>query len=297
MRCTNGNDSGNYVNGVYTTKNGINNGGLGCPKGTRLYDSKAIMPIFFMPEDRGASEIFKRITPEVAPDILPYYAISNYGRIENIRTGQIMKPNYRPNGYEYYCLAADNCKNGQKKYTTHRVVMKTFYPVENSDELQVNHINGIKSDNYVDKTMPNGSIQSNLEWSTPSENISHAKLNMDCTRGKFNKDDVSKIRELRNQGYTYEYIKTHYFDDVSSKAIQDICLNRTYKDPNYTPITMKNAMELNPALTHRISEHDAIVIRNLYKEGYSAKTIYEKFFNHFSYSSILDVINNISHTE
>lgn len=67
-----------------------------------------------MPEDRGETEDFVPLTSEVAPDIRDYYAISNYGRVLNTYSGKIMKPNYRPNGYEYYCLAAENCKTGQK---------------------------------------------------------------------------------------------------------------------------------------------------------------------------------------
>lgn len=77
-----------------------------------------------------------------------------------------MKPNYRVNGYEYLCLAAENCKNGQKKYTTHRLVLKTFEPRDDMDDLEVNHIYGDKSENYINKIMPDGSKKSSIEWST-----------------------------------------------------------------------------------------------------------------------------------
>lgn len=87
-------DSGSYVNGVYTTINGFSGSGLNCPKGARLYNTSSC-PIFFLPEDAMEGEEFRMITPEVAQDVLPYYAISNYGRVENINTGKIMKPNYR----------------------------------------------------------------------------------------------------------------------------------------------------------------------------------------------------------
>ena len=103
-------DSGSYVNGIYTTKNGYSGLGLNCPKGTRLYDLKIRKGVFFEPEDTPNDEEFRKITQEVCPDIMPYYAISNYGRLMNINSGKVMKPNYRPNGYEYYCLAAENSK-------------------------------------------------------------------------------------------------------------------------------------------------------------------------------------------
>ena len=119
-------DSGSYVNGVYTSKNGFAGSGLNCPKGSRLYDTNVIRPFFFEPDDLQPGEEFRKITRDVCPDIMPYYAISNYGRLMNVYSGKIMKPNYRPNGYEYYCLAAENSKTNQKKYSTSRIVMKTF---------------------------------------------------------------------------------------------------------------------------------------------------------------------------
>lgn len=291
MRSTNETDSGSYVNGVYTTKNGFSGLGLNCPKGTRLYNTNLTQPIFFVPEDRGETEEFRRITNDVAQDIMPYYAISNYGRVLNTYSGKIMKPNYRPNGYEYYCLSAENSKTGQKKYSTHRMVMKTFEPIDNSDNLQVNHINGIKSDNYINKTMPDGTMESNLEWVTPKENNEHARQNMNFT-SKLSDDDAKIIRDLRSKGYTYEYIKNNYFDNASTTAIQNVCLNKTYKDENYTPIKAKQALEINPLLVHRLSENDISIIHKLNEEGYNAKEIQQIFYNNFSYSTILNIVNN-----
>lgn len=53
-----------------------------------------------------------------------------------------------------------------KRYTrqVHRLVLENFNPVENMNKLQVNHINGDKSDNRLE----------NLEWMTPQENTKEA---------------------------------------------------------------------------------------------------------------------------
>lgn len=76
-------DSGKFVNGVYTSKNGFSGSGLNCPKGTRLYEYKenCYNPIIMLPQnfERYPGEYFKRITESIAESILPYYAISNYG--------------------------------------------------------------------------------------------------------------------------------------------------------------------------------------------------------------------------
>lgn len=59
-------------------------------------------------------------------------------------------------------------KDGSHKlYLRHRLVLQTFRPIENYEEMQVNHIDGIKSHNYVE----------NLEWCTNQENRIHACQN------------------------------------------------------------------------------------------------------------------------
>lgn len=288
-------DTGSYINGIYTTKNGFSGSGLNCPKGTRLYNTEVIQPFFFMPEDRGETEDFEMITQDVCPGILPYYAVSNYGRILNVNSGKIMKENFRPNGYSYYCLSAENCKYGQKKYNTNRIVMKTFEPREDADKLQVNHINGNKGDNYINKTMPDGSIQSNIEWSTPSENITHAHTNNLNVHNRlsFTEDEINEIRFLRNQGYSYNKIRELY-PDAAYVTIQSICRNEIYVDDNYTPAKF-NPYE-NIEYNHlKISDHDAEVIRTLSKNGIKNIDIKRNYFPNVSESTISDIVRGVSH--
>ena len=99
---------------------------------------------------------------EVWKDIKGYegkYQVSNYGRIRNINSNKILKPNKHKTGYLNIDL------HGKNKYMPyiHVLVANAFIEKPN-DTVEVNHIDGNKENNCVD----------NLEWVTKSQNIIHA---------------------------------------------------------------------------------------------------------------------------
>lgn len=86
------------------------------------------------------------------------YEISNFGVIKNKNTNKILKQNFNKTN-EYIYVNIYNKKLSTVSRSVHRLMAETFLP-----KIQVNHINGDKSNNTLD----------NLEWSNGSLNTAHA---------------------------------------------------------------------------------------------------------------------------
>ena len=100
---------------------------------------------------------------EIWKDIKGYYGkyqISNYGNIKIVKNNTIMKKQINEKGYEKIRLS-DGYK--RKSYRVHRLVAETFIP-NHENKYEINHINGIKTDNRVE----------NLEYCTRIDNMHHA---------------------------------------------------------------------------------------------------------------------------
>ena len=72
-----------------------------------------------------------------------YYQVSDMGRVKRLagspkcKEDRILKPAPQLNGYLFVTLYKDG---GHKMVRIHRLVMENFCPVDNMENLQVNHL-------------------------------------------------------------------------------------------------------------------------------------------------------------
>ena len=145
----------------------------------------------------------------------------------------------------------------------HRVLMETFRPIENSVELEVNHIDGNRANNSL----------SNLEWVTPSENVKHAfKLGLrgslkgeNNPRSIWTQEQVIQICELLCAGKSEHNISELF--NISPTLIHNIRSHTAW-----TEISSKYVFPEKKGNT-RITEEDAINICEMIKNGESNETI------------------------
>ncbi len=161
------------------------------------------------------------------------YAVSNYGRLKRVVSGQSTCPNYilsQKIGVRGYC-----CHSGLG--ITHRLVLEAFIGVC-PEGKECNHKDGNKLNNRLE----------NLEWVTRSENIKHAyKLGLKKRPsgesnpmfgvhlgGERNPRAVLTLRqvnEIRRQyvlGKVTQKILAERFD-VSGSAVWNIVNNHTWR--------------------------------------------------------------------
>lgn len=150
--------------------------------------------IIFLPEiDSG--EQWELITDVVLNNVRPYYYVSNYGRIFSVLSNRLLEPTIADTGYLVVSLG----RNDGSRYTVyvHRAVLLTFKYIEGCENLQVNHKDTIKINDYLD----------NLEWVTIAENIIHALDNgllqtgEQCSWTKVTDKQVHEICKLYIDGH------------------------------------------------------------------------------------------------
>jgi hypothetical protein len=160
-------------------------------------------------------------------DGFPRYEISNTGLVRNKRTKQVRKTKISHKGYEILTLFKGDSGKIYGTKAIHRLMAESF--ISNPEEKpQVNHINGIKTDNRLE----------NLEWCTNQENTKHAYDN-----NLINKDILNKSRKkaLKARRKKVECIETGEVYEGARYAARSLNLSET---------SVKNAANPNNSTKH-----------------------------------------------
>lgn len=147
--------------------------------------------------------------------------INSIGSVYNLK-GRILNPMNPINRYPYVCITDNGVRTNK---TIHRMVAEAFIP-NPDNKPQVNHINGIKTDNRVE----------NLEWCTPSENGLHAyKTNLSTPlygskspSSVLKEKDILSIKRLFRMNKDFHRGKVALKLGVNINTIVSIIKNRNW---------------------------------------------------------------------
>ena len=116
------------------------------------------------------------------------YLVSSNGQVKTIDNQRYVGSK----NSDGYLVVTDQTQQPSQYYRINRMVLETFCPIENSDDMQADHINGIRTDNRLE----------NLRWLTKRENIkkrdeNFAKLNQNYQKmiEKYGYDGLNAIFE------------------------------------------------------------------------------------------------------
>ncbi len=180
----------------------LSNDGLGFQQVNTCYKGKKIKWI------KGYEGLYK-ITPDGN-------VISYKSPIRPKVLAQIITPD---TGYVQVTLT--NREGERQIFKVHRLVAQTYCDGY-SDDKEVNHIDGNKSNNCFD----------NLEWVTRQENMKHAAANNLLSSNKLSNNDVLKIRISKALIHNLkpDKIKKIFGLDVTNQTIRSIIKGKTWKE-------------------------------------------------------------------
>lgn len=173
-----------------------------------MYDNELWLPIF---------------DPEYI--LKPYYYISNYGRIYSTSRGNGSLRKLILDEHGYYRVQLRLYDGTARYFPVHRLVLYTFNYIPGCENLQCNHKDTIKINNWI----------GNLEWCTGSENVQHAikcgvfgMLAKNNPNSTISDEQVHLVCKCWDNGMTDKEIQK--YTSLTLSAIRNIVGGATRKD-------------------------------------------------------------------
>lgn len=176
----------------------------------------------------------------------PLYTITDKGEVISYKTGKPVKRKLVKDKDGYFRVSLSNNNHSFTK-KIHRLVAEAFIP--NPQNLpQVNHINGIKTDNRVE----------NLEWISISGNIKHS---WDIGLRESHRNVLSNLGKVTIKKATDASKKPIEMVELSTGNVLDVF------DSSYTASRLlfpdrKHKYVADIARTHRLNSNWGIVVVN-----------------------------------
>lgn len=150
------------------------------------------------------NEKFRKI-PKIKSQTYSKYLLSNYGKIQNIKTKKYLSINNDKKGYQFIRIISDSGKI--IKHLIHRLVGFVFLGFPSGKLDRINHIDENKSNNYY----------KNLEWITHKNNMIYS-----CGKSVYqiNKETGKIIRKFGSIREAMRYIAEKNISTGSNNSIR-----------------------------------------------------------------------------
>lgn len=206
--------------------------------------------------------------------------VSNIGRVRRVYQNgnvKILKPIRHNKGYWTHAVYRAGIV---RYYLAHRLVANAFIP-NPDNKPEVNHINGIKTDNRVE----------NLEWCTHAENVQHGyntaltPSGAAKTQSKLTADQVEWARSVYipdDREYGARALARKL--GVTARTVARAIHRESYK---------QTAGLCHEKFSRKIPEDTRQEIRRLYVKGsseFGARALARKF--HISKTTVLSIVNH-----
>lgn len=136
---------------------------------------------------------YRKVYVPKEPLVADYYFVTKYGEVYSLYSMQTLMQYTNTKGYKLVSMQTTDGRRIQER--VHRLVKYAFDYIPGCEDLQIDHIDGDKSNNNLE----------NLEWVSAQENINRREQNIIRTPS-LKTDDIISILQMIIKGYSDDLI-------------------------------------------------------------------------------------------